>query len=237
MIALNTQPVSKPHYREGGLLEVVDVWYTLQGEGPFAGTPAVFVRLGGCNLQCNFCDTLYTGSELYSPLEIASWVGDLLRDKPRKQKRLVVLTGGEPFRQAIGPLVRLLTQNSFHVQIETNGTLYVEDFPWAAVGLTVVCSPKRPSIHPDMLDKIDYFKYVLEANSVDPVDGLPTSVLGSPIIPFRPLEQFPLDHIFINPVDAGDEHMNKANLNACVVSCMKHGYRLGIQLHKLAGVP
>lgn len=41
----------------GDFLEVVKIFHTLQGEGPFAGTPAIFVRLGGCNLQCKFCDT------------------------------------------------------------------------------------------------------------------------------------------------------------------------------------
>lgn len=49
-----------PRRREsGGLLQVQDVFYTIQGEGPFAGRTAVFIRLTGCNLRCWFCDTVW----------------------------------------------------------------------------------------------------------------------------------------------------------------------------------
>ena len=55
---LNTQPIEKRHHKVD--LEVHSIFYTIQGEGPFCGTPAVFIRLAGCNLQCPSCDTNYT---------------------------------------------------------------------------------------------------------------------------------------------------------------------------------
>ena len=57
---MNQQAPEKQQLRGDGLLAVHSIFYTIQGEGPFAGETAVFVRLAGCNLQCPLCDTDYT---------------------------------------------------------------------------------------------------------------------------------------------------------------------------------
>lgn len=222
-------------------LLVHSIFYTIQGEGPFAGECAVFVRLGGCNLQCPKCDTEYTsGAVRMQDKEIAhtaemhwQW-GRPGNHEPKRGTPLVVITGGEPFRQNIGPLVSYMIRLGWRVQIETNGTLYRDDLPYGLQRLTIVCSPKAGKVNKYLEPNIDAYKYVLAADGVDDNDGLPINALGLPGRPARPLRAG--TPIYINPVDDHDEATNRRNLAAATRSCLTFGYRLGIQLHKLAGV-
>ena len=111
---------------DGQSLWVQDVFYTLQGEGLFSGQPAIFVRLAGCNLRCCFCDTDFESSFWVPALyELLDKIAEL---RP-KFCNLIVLTGGEPFRQNIAPFTRHLLDLGLTVLIETNGTLWV-DLPY-----------------------------------------------------------------------------------------------------------
>ena len=76
------------------MLGLVEIFYTLQGEGTHAGTPAVFVRLAGCNLSCDFCDTDYALRSLTSVEAVVERVREAGGDCP-----MVVVTGGEPLAQ------------------------------------------------------------------------------------------------------------------------------------------
>jgi 7-carboxy-7-deazaguanine synthase len=237
MIPLNQQKPVKQELRKDGVLEVVDVWYTIQGEGPFVGCPAVFVRLFGCNLQCPDCDTDYTSRRLLSPplalldTVTETWINR--SDYNSNQRPLIVITGGEPFRQDIAPFVREALQREFRIQIETNGTLALEDFPYATT--TTVCSPKGSHVHERLRPWIKALKYVIEDGEVHPHDGLPTTVLGSPTLVARPWEGFRGD-IYLQPSDQSDRELNEKNVQAAVKSCMKYGYRLCLQMHKYAGL-
>ncbi len=108
------QPAEKRIESDGQSLDVVDIWLTVQGEGPYAGERAVFVRLAGCVIQCPLCDTDYTsGRKVMSVKKIEHEVLRLIAPYDNKQcngwgQFLVVLTGGEPLRQSCGPLVRQL---------------------------------------------------------------------------------------------------------------------------------
>lgn len=237
----NTQPPEKEDWRSDGSLDVVSVWRTIQGEGPFAGTPAVFVRLAGCNLMCPRCDTDYTTSRQRVPVQmLARGVEQHAEfNVSSKPTSLVVVTGGEPFRQNISPLVEYLIFRGFRVQVETNGTIGPDKQsmePFFMGAIFIVCSPKTPKIHPDLLQYIHAYKYILRAGCVDSKDGLPTSALGMSQPPARPHRGFRND-VFVQPLDEHVEANNKANLIACVNSCMKFGYRLSIQMHKEAGLP
>jgi 7-carboxy-7-deazaguanine synthase len=231
----NQQPIEKPDFREDGSVTVIGIWDTIQGEGPYAGTPAVFIRLAGCNLQCPMCDTDYTEGKggplrMYPPAIVRD-VHEAAAGRPRK---LVVLTGGEPFRQNVAPLIADLLTDGRRVQIETNGTLCPKGVPFERV--TVVCSPKA-GVNRNLAPHVTAWKYVLREGDIDPADGLPTSALGLDCRPGRPPGGFRRGEVFVQPLDEQDEGRNRLNLEACIESCMKHGYRLTVQMHKAAGLP
>lgn len=233
MISLNTQPVEKRAARTDGAVEVVSVFLTIQGEGPFVGQPAVFVRTAGCNLDCPACDTDYTTGRRLVPAP------DLLAKVKKANKHdsasLVVITGGEPFRQALGPFVGLLLEEGYEVQVETNGTLYDPSMAGLHADACIVCSPKTPKISAELISVIDAYKYVLRAGSVLAEDGLPLSSLGAPAPPARPHPGF-AGEVFVQPEDDKDPETNAANLAAAVESCLRFGYRLSVQTHKIAGL-
>lgn len=241
---INQQQPEKQDRREDGSVVVHSIFYTIQGEGPFAGDPAVFVRLAGCNLQCPACDTEYTSNRLrMNPDHVFREVCTQLREVVSWLPRfafagtLVVITGGEPFRQNIQPLVAYLLSRDLRVQIETNGTLYPGDaFPFYHPNLRVVCSPKTSVVHKKLVPHVDAFKYVATGSSIME-DGLPRHALEHPNGGqlFRP----PADWggtIYLQPVDEQNEAKNAYNRAAVIASCMRHGYRLCLQLHKIIGL-
>lgn len=228
---LNTQSKEKSIYSTYQL-DIIKVWNTIQGEGPFTGNPATFVRLAGCNLNCPACDTNYTlGRRKYTIDEAVQLV------KRNSCCQLVVITGGEPFRQlGLVNFVDSLIDTGFKVQIETNGTLYLQDLSVTDPNLTIVCSPKTRYVHRLLWPFIDALKYVVRANEIDLNDGLPIKTLGNDCGVARP----PTDwngQIYIQPLDEdGKESANKRNTKAAVDVCFKFGYQLSIQIHKIIGM-
>jgi len=215
-----------------GHLQVFKIFRTIQGEGPLVGTPAVFVRLAGCILQCPWCDTDYTSTSMEWSV---SQVIDLI-ERTGREDRLVVITGGEPFRQNPVPLIRQLLLEGYKVQVETNGVKIPKDLPWDDSSFCVVCSPKisvDPQLQARGLIGRVFWKYVLEAGYIG-VDGLPTRALGNDRPPGRP--NHPGAEVFVQPMDSGNEEQNRLNLEAAIESCRGHGYRLCLQTHKIAGL-
>lgn len=227
-IPVNSQPIEKKSYSDDFSLEIREIFPTIQGEGPFTGHRAAFVRLAGCNLQCPGCDTDYTSTrQVMSPTDIVNRVRELM-----PKGALVVITGGEPFRQDITPLCRMLILHGYHIQVETNGTL--PPSPSLPGSVVIVCSPKSGSINRMTLQCASAFKYVMAADSVDEEDGLPTLALAHSAKPrvARPPEG-DTRPVYLQPMDSKEDHINWANLQACAESCMKHGYILQLQVHKI----
>lgn len=223
-------PVRKQELGDGQSLWIQEVFYTLQGEGPFTGHPSVFVRTAGCNLRCFWCDTDFESST-WRP-SLAELLERIEALRPAHCD-LVVLTGGEPLRQNVGPLVRALLGQGLRVQIETSGSLWV-DLPDDA-RLTVVCSPKTPRLDARLAARADAFKYVITAGGVDPEDGLPnasTQVRGRAARLYRPPPGRP---VYVSPCD--EPGQLEANVRAATEIALKHGYRLSLQTHKLVGIP
>jgi organic radical activating enzyme len=238
---LNIQPAEKRERDYDGSLSVHSIFKTIQGEGPFCGTPCVFVRLAGCNLQCPACDTEYTsGRHRMDVLDIVRAVRAKWYDGADfKLHGLVVITGGEPFRQHIGDLIQLLINHGFYVQIESNGTFNPPVAAWnlnpdQRLGAYLVVSPKTPTINPLTLTAVCALKYVVEHDHIA-ADGLPTRVLGLSKPPARPPFKYS-GPIYIQPQDSKDEAENKRNTAAAVAMSLEHGYILQLQVHKYIGV-
>lgn len=212
-------------------IEVHSIFRTIQGEGPYAGYPAVFVRLAGCNIQCPQCDTQYTDTRRrYFAKEILNEVEKL---RPQYSKPLVVITGGEPFRQPTGlaRMVVYLLNAGWVVQIESNGTLPAPEFLDNRVG--VVISPKTAKVHISLYPYIMAIKYVLTAGDISEEDGLPKHVLGynqKGAQVWRPPQELSYLPVYVQPAD--DENQAE-NTKAAVASAMSHGYILCLQLHKI----
>lgn len=243
---MNIQPIEKRDRVYNGTLAVHSIFETIQGEGPFCGTPCVFVRLAGCNLQCPACDTDYTSNRmLMSSDEIVAKVSNLSVADQRSNS-LVVITGGEPFRQHIGTLIADLVGAGYYVQIESNGTMNPPVAPWSHApyyrqGAYLVISPKTGRLNPLALEACCALKYVVSADHVDPDDGLPLSALDMPNRPARPPEWWrmpvyvqPMDATFAYPTDFLER--NRENNRVAAESCMRHGYTLQVQVHKIIGV-
>lgn len=228
MLNINKQvPIKQDLVRNGmgkGLL-IKEIFHSIQGEGPYAGVPATFVRLGGCNLQCQYCDEDYTTklSELT--------VKDIIESCTQE---LIVLTGGEPFAQDIKPLVYALLDMGRSVQIETNGTLEIPGFPWSEVAIVV--SPKTSKLNRAIMMHATVFKYVVGVEDKDSLDGLPTAPTkdGGKHSPAKP----PSKHVsvYLMPRDDKDEIKNEANRITAAHLCMKFGRVLTIQMHKYVGL-
>ena len=139
-------------------MRVNEIFYSLQGEGRHTGTPAVFVRLAGCNLKCSFCDTDFAAHTEMTEEEIVARVAAF-------PASLVVLTGGEPTLQITSRLLGLLHEAGKRVHIETNGTHPLPDGPidW------VTCSPKGAPLH---IGRIDELKVVYEGQDMSQYDGI-----------------------------------------------------------------
>ncbi len=119
------------------LLDISEIFFSLQGEGPFIGKPFIFLRLSGCiEPYCPFCDTKYSWKS-NTKFKINELVELILSYNCKN----IVITGGEPFLQwnsGLFKLVDILKANSFFIQYETSGKV---DIPDAPKGI-VVCSPK-----------------------------------------------------------------------------------------------
>ena len=239
----NTQRALPAQYDQDGKVNIHSHFLTIQGEGPYCGQRALFIRLHGCNLRCPGCDTDYTSTMT------ASTERRMLRlaQEHLPVGGLVVITGGEPLRQNIVPSLRHLLDANFRVQIESNGVLWPDgmDELFAVFGswhakwspgqvparLSLVCSSKTSRIHDNVRQHAIAFKYVIQADNVDE-DGLPLRALRHAAAPrvARPPVGAP---VYVQPMDEADPVANARNLAAAVKSTMDHGHTLQLQIHKI----
>ncbi len=208
-------------FGDGTELEIKKIFKTIQGEGPHSGEPSIFIRLGGCNLACKFCDTEFEDFFCQKTKEIVDKVLSLAGGSIK----LVVITGGEPLRQPIGLLCEKLIKAEKEVQIETNGTLYRE----LPAEVRIICSPKASGgaysrIREDLLPKLSAIKFLVSKNILK-YSSVAEIGQGDYFIP-----------TFIQPMDQFDEKLNKENIELAIEICMKYGYNLSLQIHKIIGM-
>jgi 7-carboxy-7-deazaguanine synthase (Cx14CxxC type) len=206
---------------------VKEIFYTLQGEGANAGTPAVFCRFAGCNLwsgreadradaTCDFCDTDFVGTDgdgggkLADAEALAQAVARAWPDGVHAH-RFVVCTGGEPLLQLDAAAVAALHRHGFRVAVETNGTVAAPE------GLDWVCvSPKADA-----------------GLAIERGDELKL-VFPQPKAPPERFEALAFSHFFLQPMDGPDR---SRNTERAVAYCLAHPrWRLSLQSHKMIGI-
>jgi organic radical activating enzyme len=164
---------------------------------------------------------------------------DAVQEHIRTFSPLIVITGGEPFRQRNLPaLVRQLLSRGFSVQIETNGTAY-QPLPFNDPDLTIVCSPKTAKLNRQMEENIDYYKYIIKDGDVALKDGLPVHALDHTVSVrvARPYRLIPRNRVYVQPCDTQDPAENAKSLKAAIKSCRDYGYTLCLQTHKIINLP
>ena len=218
-------PKLKPEYQEGKVLKVTSIFRTLQGEGPFVGYPAIFIRMSGCNLACYFCDTEFDSYQLLSLEEILLRIQELSKGFFSHKQALIVIIGGEPLRQNISPFCQKLLDLGYIVQLETNGTLMAPGLPQA---VKIICSPKPVqgkyySLRPDILDRAIAIKFLISAEDKD-YQICPDLGQGSTIA------------TYLQALDQYDSEKNAANLALAMKLALETGYNLSVQLHKILAI-
>jgi 7-carboxy-7-deazaguanine synthase (Cx14CxxC type) len=206
---------------------VKECFLTLQGEGVQSGSRAVFLRFAGCNLwsgreqdranaQCNFCDTDFVGTDgkgggkFRNAEALAAHVEQLWG--AAAERRLVVITGGEPMLQLDPALIDALHARGFRIAVETNGTLA------ATPGIDWICvSPKAGT---EVVQREgDELKLVWPQAGIDPAE----------------LEDWAFDHFLVQPMDCAERE--KAVDAAVRLAMERPKWRLSLQAHKVIGLP
>ena len=204
---------------------VKECFLTLQGEGLQTGSRAVFLRFAGCNLwsgrerdraaaSCTFCDTDFVGTNgvnggRYQAEELAERVAELWGEAER---RLVVMTGGEPLLQLDQSLIDALKRRDFELAVETNGTLP------APPGLDWICvSPKAGTAI--VQRRGNELKLVWPQPAMDPDE----------------LAGWGFDHFLVQPMDCANARAAQSAAIDLVMSDPR--WRLSLQAHKQLGLP
>lgn len=188
---------------------VNEIFHSLQGEGFHTGTPALFVRLSGCNLRCPFCDTDHSRSEAIDSECIAAIAAD-------SGAPIVVITGGEPSLHDLEPLVEALHRVGKRIHIETNGTNRLpQGLDW------ITCSPK---IHPDG-------NYHFHESMADRAHELKVVFTGDPEKIEALADIFTTENLFLQPCSG-------ENIPQTIEYILSHPrWRLSLQTHKLLSIP
>jgi len=204
---------------------VKEIFFTLQGEGLRAGRAAVFLRFAGCNLWsglekdrasavCKFCDTDFVGADAGKFKDAASLAAEVRALWPVNAggKPYVVCTGGEPLLQIDDDLCDALHEAGFEIAVETNGTIA------APAGIDWVCvSPKSTAELAQI--RGDELKLVYPQADAPP----------------ERFEGLDFKYFVLQPMDSPQR---AANTQACADYCMAHPqWRLGLQTHKILGIP
>jgi 7-carboxy-7-deazaguanine synthase len=202
-------------------LRVNTIYRTIQGEGHHTGKPVILVRLQGCRINCEFCDTKDAldprGGEWLTPEELMAAIWSV-REGYRTDT--ILLTGGEPLEQNLDPFLKLVNYRDWGIHLETNGNLPMTDmtrrhFTW------VTLSPKVGyPVCPPIAKNADELKWLV---------GGPQDIQGL----LNYLVHYPTPFVFVQPIS--NELPN--SLEIAYEAALRYNWGLSVQTHKLIGKP
>ncbi len=192
---------------------IVEIFYSIQGEGFHMGKPHVFVRFGNCNLRCEWCDTNFLD---YTEFYLDEIIKKILSFGCNR----VVFTGGEPCLQDLSTIGNELKKYDINLSVETNGTIPVPDI------IDWICVSPKDQLYPNSVIKQrvgDELKIVYCGQDLNLYDEL----------------KHGFEHIFLQPCYFENESVEWNGRNFVetenIVKINK-GWRLSLQTHKWLGV-
>ena len=191
-------------------LKVKEIFYSLQGEGGRQCEASIFVRLAGCNLNCEFCDTDFDGGQEMSTEQI-------LLEISQYPCQWIVWTGGEPTLQITDECLLFFKQAGYLQAIESNGHT-----PLSSLLDYTVVSPKKTILYAKINNpEVDEIRLPVSKDDLLPdLEFLPKAI-----------------HYFISPVFSADKDATNANISWCVEQIKQNTkWRLSLQIHKLIGI-
>ena len=140
------------------MLPLMEEFYTIQGEGFHKGTAAYFIRVGGCDVGCHWCDV----KESWNPESHPPTAIKTIAQNANKYSKTIVITGGEPLTWDMGPLTSLLKQKSMSTHIETSGA-----YPLSGTWDWICLSPKKMKLPTQQVYKAAHELKVIIYNKND----------------------------------------------------------------------
>lgn len=209
--------------------KVVEKFVSINGEGQLAGQLAVFIRFAGCNLKCSYCDTFWANEknvvhELMNSENIYAYI------KSTGVKN-VTLTGGEPLRQeGIKELLKRLAQDTdLRIEIETNGSVLLNEFMDFDNPPSFTMDYKLPSSNMEALMVLENFKYLSFKDTVKFVSGSLKDLQRAKAI----IDEYDLTNrtrVYISPVFGNIELPEIVDF---MIQNKLNGVNLQVQLHKI----
>ena len=193
---------------------IVEIFNSVQGEGYHTGTPSIFIRFGGCNLSCTWCDTDFSKWDKMT-------VSEIMEVLSKWDTKRVIFTGGEPAMQKLRPLSDELHSKGYNIAIETNGTIELEDglVDW-------ICVSPKDMLYPEFSIKQrkgNELKVVYTGQDLGMYDNLKDG----------------FENLFLQPCydEAKDPGTNGKTFHSTFDMVMENpGWNLSLQTHKWMGV-
>ena len=193
---------------------IVEIFHSVQGEGYHTGTPSIFIRFGGCNLSCEWCDTDFSKWDKMT-------ISEIMNVLTQWSSKRIIYTGGEPAMQKLRPLSDELYSKGYDIAIETNGTIELEEglVDW-------ICVSPKDMLFPEFSIKQrkgDELKVVYTGQDLSMYDNLKKG----------------FENLFLQPCydESKDPGTNGKTFHNTFDMVMQNpGWNLSLQTHKWMGV-
>ena len=193
--------------------KINEIFYSLQGEGHNTGTPAIFIRFAGCNLNCSFCDTDNNHGKIMTD-------DDICKEVCKYPAQLIIATGGEPGLSLDDTLIDMLHNVGKKVAIETNGTqILPTSADWITISPKDLYIPEAKNVLKNVNEvKVVFTKYDLNYDHY--------------------LTDINANYYYLQPCDTGDNEQNAIIVAETVKYIKLHPkWNLSLQMHKYINIP